>query len=122
MAARAELTPQRGIVESWIKNTTVHKVVAFGAIVGVSVTGAHAVNAEYSNEYPGAPIASPSLVIDANPQPQYEQLGFQKIETKIADLNEIARNAPINQLVSQTQEPVSAPKTVEVPIDSLSIQ
>src|SRR3989344_6178194 len=102
MAARAEIQ-SRGIVEGLIKNPTVHKVVAFGAIVGVTAAGANAVNAEYSNEYPGAPIASPSLVIDANPQSQYEQLGLQKVGSDVTDLNEIARNAPINKLVSQTQ-------------------
>ena len=123
MAARAELTPQRGIVESWIKNPTVHKLVAFGAIVGVSATGAKAVNADYSNEYAGAPTTNPSVeFVDQNLQAQYEQLGFQKIETNITNLNEIARNAPINHLVSSTQELASVPKTVEVPIDSLTIQ
>src|SRR3990167_2640473 len=122
MAAKAELKP-RGIVEGLVKNPTVHKVVAFASIVGVSAAGAKVVNADYSKEYPGAPISNPSLEFNVqNPQAQYEQLGFQTIETNIADLNEIARNAPINKLVSQTQEPVSAPQTAEVPIDSLTIQ
>ena len=67
-------------------------------------------------------IGATAEFIDQNYQEQNKLLGSQDFQTNIADLNEIVQNAPINKLVSPTQEPVSAPQTVEVPIDSLTIQ
>src|SRR3989344_2579053 len=125
MPAKAELRSQSSRIEGLIKNPTTRGILLSATILGISaIGGAKAVeSAGNTQERPdGLNIGATAEFIDQNYQEQNKLLGSQDFQTNIADLNEIVQNAPINKLVSPTQEPVSAPQTVEVPIDSLTIQ